>query len=161
MAKFEIGDVAPDFTLPSTNGGEFNLYSELEDGPVLVNFYVGDFGINCYNYLVKFIERYSEITGVGVRIVGINPDSADSHKKWKERLGASFDFLFDEGKNVSTEYGAIVGPGHMVSGFTNREFYLVGKDKRIRYIWRADIPKTLPDFDEVLEGVKKGLALQF
>jgi peroxiredoxin Q/BCP len=161
MARFEIGDVAPDFTLPSTNGRDFNLYKELEKGPVMVNFYVGDFGINCYNYLVKFIERYGEMADAGIRLIGVNPDSADSHKKWKERLNAPFDFLFDEDKKVSTEYDAIVGPGHMVSGFTNRELYLVGKDKRIRYIWRADVPKTLPDFDEVLEGVKKGLALQF
>ncbi|NLN71340.1 MAG: redoxin domain-containing protein [Thermoplasmatales archaeon] len=161
MTKFEIGDTAPDFTLSSTDGGDFNLYGELENGPVLVNFYVGDFGLNCYNYSVRFVERYGELLDAGTRMVGVNSDSADSHRKWKERLEAPYDFLFDENKKVSTEYGAIVGPGHMVTGFTNREFYLIGGDRRIRYIWRADVPKTLPDFDEVLEGVKKGLALQF
>ena len=53
----EVGDIAPDFTLESTNGEKFNLYSELEKGPILLNFYVGDFGINCQNYLTKFIDR--------------------------------------------------------------------------------------------------------
>lgn len=161
MVELKIGDRAPDFALASTDGGGFSLLAEIAKGPVLLNFYVGDFGINCYNYLTVFTERHSEISGIGVRMVGINPDSLESHLKWKERLGASFEFLFDEGGAVSREYGAIVGPGHMVSGFTNREFFLVGTDGRIRYIWRADKPKTLPEFNEILEGVRNGLNLQF
>ena len=60
-------------------------------------------------------------------------------------------------KAVSKEFGAIVGPGHMVSGFTNREFFLVGKDKKILYTWKAPIPKVLPELDEIVEGIKKAL----
>ena len=42
----------------------------------------------------------------------------------------------DKDKAVSKQYGAIVGPGHMVSGFTNREFFLVGKDAEILFTYR-------------------------
>ena len=153
----EVGDIAPDFTLESTSGEKFNLYKELENGPILLNFYVGDFGINCQNYLTKFIESYDRISGLGVRMVPLNPDSLDSHKLWKNRLGAPFDFLFDENKTVSNMFGAIVGPGFMVTGFTNREFFLIGKDRKILYTWKAPIPKVLPEVDEVVEGIKKVL----
>lgn len=153
----EVGDTAPDFTVDSTNGEKFNLYSELKKGPILLNFYVGDFGINCTNYMAKFIESYDRISDLGVRMVPINPDSLDSHKLFKERLGAPFDYLFDKDKEVSKQFGAIVGPGHMVSGFTNREFFLIDKDGKIRYTWKAPIPKVLPELDEVVEGVKKAL----
>ena len=153
----EVGDIAPDFTLESTSGEKFNLYKELEKGPVLLNFYVGDFGINCQNYLTKFIESYGRIEELGVRMVPLNPDSLDSHKLWKNRLGAPFDFLFDENKAVSNKFGAIVGPGFMVTGFTNREFFLIGKDRRILYTWKAPTPKNLPEVDEVVEGIKKVL----
>ena len=151
-----VGDVAPDFTVESTNGS-FNLYAELEKGPILLNFYVGDFGINCTNYMSKFIESYGRIEELGVRMVPINSDSMDSHKLFKNRMGAPFEFLFDKDKIVSKQFGAIVGPGHMVSGFTNREFFLIGKDKRILYTWKAPIPKVLPEVDEVVEGIKKAL----
>ena len=153
----EVGDTAPDFTVDSTNGEKFNLYSELKKGPILLNFYVGDFGINCTNYMAKFIESYDRISDLGVRMVPINPDSLDSHKLFKERLGAPFDYLFDKDKEVSKQFGAIVGPGHMVSGFTNREFFLIDKEGKIRYTWKAPIPKVLPELDEVVEGIKKAL----
>ncbi len=107
--------------------------------------------------MAKFIESYDKISELGVRMVPINPDSLDSHKLFKERLGAPFDYLFDKDKEVSKQFGAIVGPGHMVSGFTNREFFLIDKDGKIRYTWKAPIPKVLPELDEVVEGVKKAL----
>ena len=122
----EVGDTAPDFTVDSTNGEKFNLYSELKKRPILLNFYVGDFGINCTNYMAKFIESYNRISDLGVRMIPINPDSLDSHKLFKERLGAPFDYLFD-------------------------------KDGKIKYTWKAPIPKVLPELDEVVEGVKKAL----
>ncbi len=153
----EVGDTAPDFTVDSTSGEKFNLYTELKKGPILLNFYVGDFGINCTNYMAKFIESYNKISDLGVRMIPINPDSLDSHKLFKERLGAPFDYLFDKDKEVSKQFGAIVGPGHMVSGFTNREFFLIDKEGKIRYTWKAPIPKVLPELDEVVEGVKKAL----
>ena len=152
----DVGDVAPDFTVESTEGS-FNLYSALEKGPILLNFYVGDFGINCTNYMTKFIESYGRIEELGVRLVAINPDSMDSHKLFKGRLGAPFEFLFDKDKIVSKQFGAIVGPGHMVSGFTNREFYLVDRDGTVRYKWRSSIPKELPEPDAILDGVRKAL----
>ena len=158
---FTVGDTAPDFTLPSTDKDSFNLYRELKDGPVLLNFYVGDFGINCTTYMMKFIESYDAIKDLGVRLVPINSDSLDSHKNWKDRMGSPFEYLYDKDKTISKEFGAIVGPGHMVSGFTNREFYLVGTDKKIRYVWKADVPKTLPVFNDILNGIKSGLALKF
>ena len=153
----EVGDTAPDFTVDSTNGEKFNLYTELKKGPILLNFYVGDFGINCTNYMARFIESYERIEELGVKLVPINPDSLDSHKLFKSRMGAPFDYLFDDKKAVSNMFGAIVGPGHMVSGFTNREFFLVGKDRKILYTWKAPTPKNLPEVDEVVEGIKKAL----
>ena len=153
----EVGDKAPDFTVDSTSGKKFNLYDELKNGPILLNFYVGDFGINCTNYMTKFIESYGRIEELGVRMIPINPDSLDSHKLFQSRLGAPFEFLFDDKKAVSNMFGAIVGPGHMVSGFTNREFFLIDRDGTIRYTWKAPMPKVLPEVDEIVEGVKKAL----
>lgn len=152
-----VGDKAPDFTVASTDRDSFDLYEQLKDGPILLNFYVGDFGINCTNYMSKFIEQYDCITSAGVRMVTINNDNMDSHRMFKDRLGAPFEFLYDQDKTVAKEYGAIVGPGFMVTGFTNREFYLIDRDGTIRFIWRSPQPKVLPTVDEIVEGIKASL----
>ncbi len=152
-----VGDKAPDFTVRSTERDSFNLYTELKNGPILLNFYIADFGINCTNYMMKFIEQNDRFTELGVKIVMINNDGMDNHKMFKSRLGAPWEFLFDEDKKVATEYGCIVGPGFLVSGFTNREFYLIDKDGTIKYIWKSPIPKQIPEVDEIVDGVKKSL----
>ena len=153
----EVGDKAPDFRLPSTDGGEFELHEALKESPVLINFYVGDFGINCTNYMNRFIERFDMISDLGVKMVAVNDNNMDSHKLFKSRLGAPFEMLVDDGKAVAKEYGAIVGPGHMVTGFTNREFYLVDRDGTVRFVWRSPVPKVLPELEEIVEGIRKAL----
>jgi len=157
-----IGDTAPDFRKPSTARASFDLYEQLKDGPILLNFYVGDFGIRCTDYMMKMIESKDEFKRLGARFVGINPDSLESHRNWLDRMGSDFEHICDEGQDVSKEYGAIVDtPDSMVKGFTNREFFLIGTDRRIRYIWIADTPKNLPDVKEILDGIRSGLKIQF
>ena len=155
--SIQIGDVAPDFELEVTDGSLFKLSEEVKKGPVLLNFYVGDFGINCTNYMNIFNERFEELTGLGLSMVGVNHDSMDSHKGFKKALGLKWEILFDKDKTVAKSFGSIVGPGHMVTGFTNREFILIDKDMRVTYTWKASIPKDLPNFDTVLNGVKDAL----
>ncbi len=152
-----VGDKAPDFTLKSTNKESFNLYTELKNGPILLNFYIGDFGINCTTYMSEFIEQNDCFEKIGVKIVAINDNSLDSHKMFKDRMGSPWEYLLDENKTVANQYGSIVGPGHMVSGFTNREFYLIDKDGTVKFIWKSSVPKELPKVDVVLDGVKKSL----
>lgn len=152
-----VGDRAPDFTLKSTDRESFNLYEELKKGPILLNFYIGDFGINCTNYMSKFIEQNDRFTELGVRIVAVNDNSLDSHRMFKDRMGSPWEHLFDENKKIASEYGSIIGPGHLVSGFTNREFYLIGKDGTIKFIWKSSVPKELPEVDAIAEGVRKSL----
>ena len=153
--ELEIGDTAPDFRMPSVDRKEFCLHEELKNGPILLNFYVGDFGINCSTYMMKMIELAKAFSDIGVRIFAINPDSLDSHRTFRDRLNSPYDHIHDVKQEVSKTYGAIVEESPIVKGFTNREFFFIGKDRKIRYIWRAPVPRVLPDMDEVLAEVKK------
>ena len=150
----EVGDKALDFELESTDGSKFRLSDAVKDGPVLVNFYVGDFGIRCQDYMTRFNERIEELLALGVKIIGVNDNAMDSHKAFKSRMGLKWELLVDDGKKVATSYGCLVGPGHMTTGFTNREFYLVDKDMNVLFKWRSAVPKDLPEFDMILDGVK-------
>lgn len=153
----QVNDIAPDFELESTDGSMFRLSDMVQKTPVLLNFYVGDFGINCTNYMNVFRDRFEELAELGLVMVGINNDGMESHAGFKRAIGMKWEILFDRDKHVAKSYGAIVGPGHMTTGFTNREFHLVGKDMRILYVWKASVPKELPNFDEVLNSLKAAL----
>jgi len=153
--ELEVGDVAPDFKMPSAKKDEFHLYDELAKGPILLNFYVGDFGINCTTYMMRMIELSDVFKDMGIRVFPINPDSLESHKAFIERLGSPYDHIFDRKQEVSKTYGAIVEDSPIVKGFTNREFFLIDKDRKIRYIWRAPIPKVLPDMDLMIDDIRK------
>jgi len=155
--ELEIGDAAPDFRMPSADRKEFHLYDELKKGPILLNFYVGDFGINCTMYMMKMIEHASSFKDIGVRIFPINPDGLENHRTFRDRLNSPYDHIHDIGQAVSKTYGAIVEESAIVKGFTNREFFLIDADGKIRFIWRAPTPKILPDMDEILSEVKKAL----
>jgi len=153
--ELEIGDIAPDFAMPSVDRKEFRLSEELKKGPILLNFYVGDFGINCSTYMVKMIELFPVFEKMGVRIFPINPDGLESHKVFRDRLNSPYDHIHDVKQSVSKTYGAIVEDSPIVKGFTNREFFLIDMNGKIRYIWRAPVPKVLPDMDEVAKEVAK------
>ena len=156
-SELRIGDEAPDFTMPSVDRKEFRLYEELRKGPVLLNFYIGDFGINCTTYMTKMIELAPAFNGIGIRIFPINPDGLESHKMFRDRLNSPYDHINDVGQEVSKRYGAIVEDSPIIKGFTNREFFLIDTERKIRYIWRSPVPKVLPDMDEVLSEVKKAI----
>ena len=157
FGELEAGDTAPDFRMPSAEKDEFHLYGELDEGPILLNFYVGDFGINCTTYMMRMVELSDTFKKMGVRVFPINPDSLESHKAFRERINSPYDHIFDRKQEVSKTYGAIVEESPIVKGFTNREFFLIDKDRKIRYIWRAPIPKVLPDMDLMVEEIRKVL----
>ena len=155
--ELEIGDAAPDFRMPSVDRETFCLSEELRNGPILLNFYIGDFGINCTTYMIRMIELARSFSEEGVRIFTINPDGLENHKMFRNRLNSPYDHIHDVKQEVSKAYGAIVEESAIIKGFTNREFFLIGTDGRIRYIWRAPVPKVIPDMDEILSEVRKAL----
>ncbi|MGE4275113.1 MAG: redoxin domain-containing protein [Candidatus Methanomethylophilaceae archaeon] len=151
----QVGEEAPDFRMPSNLQEEFHLYKELEQGPILLYFYLGDFAPNCSSYMNKLMAIAPQLKEAGVRLKAVNPDSLDSHRKWAERLGIEYELIHDRGQEVSKAYGAIVVNSPVTKGFTNREFFLIGKDRKIRFHWKADIPRDMPELDFVIEAVQR------
>ncbi len=153
----EVNDIAPDFTLDTTEQEGFNLHQAVEEGPVLLYFHVAAFGINCTTFMTKLIERADEFKKLGVRLMPINPDGKEVHISWLSRMGSPFEHIIDEGQEVSKRYDAIVKESPLVKGFTNREFFLVGKGGRILFKWKAEVPSQLPEVDDILKSLEEAL----
>lgn len=154
IKELNVGDVAPDFECESVSSGTFRLSTEVSKGPVLLYFYVVNYGQTCTDYIAAMNERKTEFDDLGIRMFHINPETIENHAQWMDRTDSLFDHLSDEGQTVSKAYGAIVEKARSdkLLGFTNREFFLIDEKMRIRYIWRADWPTdTIPMMELISE----------
>jgi thioredoxin-dependent peroxiredoxin len=107
-----VGDPAPDFSLDGVGPDGTPLTWKLSDhkGQKLVlAFYPGDFTPGCTRQLCSYRDNFEEFQGVDATILGISPQSVESHGKFVEKHGFPFPLLTDADKAVGTSYG-IIGP---------------------------------------------------
>ncbi len=95
---------APDFTLPDENGKDHKL-SDYRGKPVLLYFYPADDTSGCTTEACNFRDDYSAYQKAGVVILGVSPDTPESHAKFKAKYNLPFTLLADEGHKVHDLYG--------------------------------------------------------
>jgi peroxiredoxin Q/BCP len=101
------GSKAPDFELPSDEGSTVRL-SDLRGKPVVLYFYPKDDTPGCTAQARGIRDAWGELQRRGAVVLGVSPDSAESHVKFKEKYGLPFTLLADEDHAVSEEYGVWV-----------------------------------------------------
>ncbi len=143
-----VGSKAPDFTLSTETGKKVKL-SSLRGKNVVLVFYPGDDTLICRKQLCEFRDAWPDVRGQNVVVYGINPQSAESHREFRERYVFPFALLVDDGQKVAALYNSD-------GGMVNRTVYLIGPDGKIRYARRG-----MPRPEEVLGAAvkKKQLAV--
>jgi peroxiredoxin Q/BCP len=144
-----VGTIAPDFTLPST-AGEITLSERCADRSVLLVFYPGDDTPVCTKQLCDYRDHLEVFQGLGVDVLGINPQGLASHERFAAKHGLSFPLLADEDKSVCRAYGALG-----LLGMAKRALVLVGPGREVRYS-RVDLPifhRSASELEEVIEGL--------
>jgi thioredoxin-dependent peroxiredoxin len=111
MAKVDVGDPAPDFELPGTGGETFKL-SDHRGGNVVLAFYPGDATRVCTAQFCSYRDEGERLDRLAAKVVGISPQSVDSHERWAEEQRLNVPLLADEHLAVSKLYGvtAWLGP---------------------------------------------------
>ena len=106
MAKnqLQIGDRAPDFELYSEGGSKVKL-SSFHGKRVVVYFYPKDDTPGCTTQACGFRDKYHAIEERHGGILGISPDSAESHIQFKNKYNLPFRLLVDENHKVAEAYG--------------------------------------------------------
>ena len=155
----QTGDEAIDFTKPSTSG-TFTLSERVKDGPVLIYFYVVNFGMTCTEYMEKMNERLDDFKGRGVTLCHLNPDSVENHLDWIRHTDCRYEIISDIDQEVSRAYDCIVTKARndKLIGKTNRAFILIDRDMKIRYCWRADMPTDTVPMDELFASIDAALS---
>lgn len=157
----QIGDSAPDFTLPATDGKTYSLSGFTDE------FLVVFFTCNHCPYVIQSDETTRATAEKyllkGVKFVGINSNSANTYAEddfphMVERMEEHrfpWLYLHDDSQEVAIEYGALRTP----------HFYLFNKERKLIYIGRGvDQPRdpsriTVNDLDRALEEATSGKAI--
>lgn len=100
----QSGQKAPDFSLPDETGKEHRL-SDYLGKPVVLYFYPKDDTSGCTTEACNFRDDYSQYDDAGVVILGVSPDNAKSHLKFKNKYHLPFTLLADVDHKVCELYG--------------------------------------------------------
>jgi thioredoxin-dependent peroxiredoxin len=99
-----VGEEAPDFELPGTDGS-FHLAEHRGERVVLL-FYPGDNTPVCTKQFCSYRDRPDAFAGLGATVVGISAQSIDSHREFASKHSLNVPLLADEGGQVAASYGA-------------------------------------------------------
>jgi peroxiredoxin len=100
-----VGDRAPDFALHDQLGRPVSLAGELEQGPVVLVFYRGEWCPYCNLLLRTYGLRAADFSARGARLVAVSPQTPDNSLTMAEKHSLEFPVLSDEGGEVIGTYG--------------------------------------------------------
>jgi peroxiredoxin Q/BCP len=130
----KAGERAPEFSLPDDTGTDRSLTELLSAGAIILYFYPADFTPGCTRQACKLRDLHTDIQRAGMRVVGISPQSPESHAKFRGKYQLPFTLLSDEDKTVIKMYG-LNGP---LGIGVRRASYLVDGGRRVRDAVLAD-----------------------
>jgi peroxiredoxin Q/BCP len=140
-----VGERAPEFTLPDQDARDVSLTSLLNRGPLILYFYPADFTPGCTKEACFVRDLHADIQKVGLNVVGVSPQSPESHRRFREKHQLPFVLLSDEEKSVIRMYDVngplgfgvrrgtyLIDPGRMIRGAVLADFRISDHEAFIR-----------------------------
>ena len=149
----DVGENAPEFTLPQ-DGGEDVTLSSLRGAPVVLYFYPKDDTSGCTKEAIAFTEALPAFDAFGVKILGVSKDTVAKHAKFRAKYDLGVGLLSDEDGAVCQAYGVWVEKqmyGKTYMGI-ERATFLIDAEGKLAKIWRK--VKVPGHAEAVLEAAK-------
>lgn len=131
------GDAAPEFKLPRDGGGEVSL-GDFKGQKLVLYAYPKDDTPGCTQEAIAFNRLRAEFAACGTQIVGVSPDPAKKHDRFKQKHDLALTLLADESQALAEAYGIWVEKsmyGRTYMGI-ERATFLIDGEGRIARIWR-------------------------
>lgn len=133
MPRVNVGDRAPDFTLPSQTGDPVRLSDLLGDKAIVLFFYPKDDTPGCTAEACAFRDSYEAFTDAGAEVVGISGDSVGSHRRFVAGHRLPFILLSDADGAVRRRYGAARWMGLLRARVT----FVIDRDGIVRHVFES------------------------
>jgi peroxiredoxin Q/BCP len=143
------GQVAPAFSLHAHTGETVSL-ADMAGKTVVLYFYPKDDTPGCTKEACSFRDHWATLQTKGLVVLGVSPDSLDSHEKFAKKFQLPFPLLSDPQHQVAEAYGAWGSKsmyGKTVTGIL-RTTFLIGPDGVVKHVWKK--PKTDIHAEEIL-----------
>ena len=137
--KVGVGDVAPDFTLPSHSGEEVSLGDFVgRKRAIVLFFYPKDDTPGCTKEACSFRDGYEQFEKSEAEVIGVSSDSVRSHQRFAQRHGLPFTLLSDEGGEVRKLYGV----PNTLGLFPGRVTYVIDEEGVVRHVFSSQLGVT-------------------
>jgi peroxiredoxin Q/BCP len=141
------GDSAPDFDLATDGGGRFRL-SEQRGRPVVLYFYPKDDTSGCTKEAIGFSEKKADFEEMQTLVIGLSPDDAGSHDRFKDKYGLTITLGADTERQAAEAYGIWIEKsmyGRKYMG-VDRSTFLIDRDGVVAKVWRnVKVPGHVED----------------
>ena len=136
------GSDAPDFIIRDNHGKTTRLSDLHGTRNVVLYFYPEDFTPGCTTQAMEFTRDYKKFKDAGIEIIGISPDSEESHEKFRQKMAIPYPLVADTHNEVSKKYGVyglkrFMGKEYMG---VNRSTFLLDKNGKIIKIFKKVKP---------------------
>jgi peroxiredoxin Q/BCP len=144
------GNTAPDFSFKSNN--QKMKVSDFRERKVVLYFYPRDFTTGCTTEATEFTRDYDRFKSAGIEIIGVSPDTDESHEKFKQKMNIPYHLAADVDNSISKKYGTyglkkFMGKEYMG---VNRTTFLIDENGKIVRIFNK--VKPMGHSNEVLEA---------
>jgi len=149
----KIGDDAPSFTLPDSQGNQINS-NDFKGKWIVLYFYPKDDTPGCTAEACHFRDDFKLLESLGAKVIGISIDDSFSHKKFAEKYNLPFPLLSDASGEVASRYGAL--NNFLVIKLAKRYTYLINPQGKIAKIYLSvDTSKHSQEIIDDLKALKE------
>jgi peroxiredoxin len=146
----EVGGEAPEFHLPSAQGGQLRLSMRTARGPVVVAFYSGGWSEEDVAYFKDLASKEDEINLAAASVVGIGRGEPQAARDFVRETGIKSYVLYDYAGIATREYG-LLEKGKEYGEYARPATFIVDSDHKVVHAWVGERPKA----EEVLEKVSE------
>jgi peroxiredoxin len=158
----EVGDEAPDFTLPKAGGevyndiGSFTLSEALGDGPVVLAFFPAAFTSSCTAEMCTFRDSMHRFDALDAQVYGVSVDLPPAQNVWILREELNFPMLSDWDHEVIHAYDVVYPDMYDLIEAAQRSVFVVDEDRTVTYRWVREGDN--PDFGWLVDEVQDAVA---
>jgi len=158
----DVGDAAPDFTVPMAGGDAyddvsgFTLSGALGEGPVVLAFFPAAFTSGCTEEMCSFRDDFAAFRGLDAAIYGISADLPFAQNVWIDRHDLPFPMLSDQHHEAIEAYGVVRRDMYDLVTAARRAVFVLDADGNVTYRWVREGDN--PEFDAFVDEVREAVA---